>query len=747
MQRREPAGWGNPPQDNQGMQGQDNGGWPAPRNLSTGYVAPIGHRDGPSSSTAYSAPAQQQSSGRQIADNAPPDGGRGWFGEGRQSSRFSDPIQDHYSAAAAKLQPTNQSTSAGSGWQTISSDEHEARSAVSRKSSRYDPKPAQDQTQSHNEPVPPLPDLPIARPASQQVSQPAIPRPQSRQQYRAIQEDSQNAYQQPAAATQSQSQPQPSSGASNPDHSEPPQQVAASGWTTIGPAVSNGSMQPDRASSQFHAQSNAEPGRVLQSSPISATRDRIDSVPAGATVRHGLPGSSRPEPDEVWVLKDYNAMRNNMWSPTLRSPRVPSHNAEQVSSSTQSESVLVSLDDYKQSSSARAEANGAADHGSRDGAPLVPNHGTEGKENSDQSFMSVAGESIRPSESASNVGGSVASDDDNRTMRSPSRSMHPQEAPRNGKFRAFCSHNSDSDDRTGSSSPKSTFEDNPNAMTTGWDPTPAKPAMPPQQSAASQPNESANRKQEVSHSFSRELPHQQQEAKREQKQPYDNGWQSTGHQSQSGWNTAAAQAPLPAPAPTPRQSSSASYAAVNELERAATPRAARSTVSAMSRHYDAHPHSHAQPAAERSATPGISIKGASKFHAESVDLKDQVRLVSALSSEQQLTHFTQLAQAQEKIAKYERRLAMSQEELESQRIQALMAENRRLKERIAIMEAERSAVKSALVPALKILSTSGAPRQPSSSLTANGMQNQDAEVAALPRIKQETPPSAVNGWN
>lgn len=113
---------------------------------------------------------------------------------------------------------------------------------------------------------------------------------------------------------------------------------------------------------------------------------------------------------------------------------------------------------------------------------------------------------------------------------------------------------------------------------------------------------------------------------------------------------------------------------------------------------------------------------------------------------------TQLAQAQSKIANLERRVGLSQQEAESELVEMLSVENRRLKERIAVLEAERMAVKSALVPALKILSSA-----PSSSSTvvkkaalapsANGaapLQNGHRATPPI-RVKQETSPVA-DGW-
>lgn len=318
-------------------------------------------------------------------------------------------------------------------------------------------------------------------------------------------------------------------------------------------------------------------------------------------------------------------MRNNMWSPTLRSPRV--NREENTSEPSGNRSILVSLDDYKESSESRAAADGVADQGARDAAPIVHAHHEHRQENLDQSTMSVAGESIRPSESASNVGGSVASDDDNRTMRSPSRSMHGPSS-RSGKFRTFSSQNSNAGDGTGSSSPISNFDDNPNATTTGWDPIPAKPLANP--SVGAQPHPVQTAQQSSQADITRELPpHQQQpEARREPEQQYSNGWQPANSGNQHGWNSTPAQPPLPAP--TPRQSSSASYAAVNDLERAATPRAARSTVSTHSRVSNVHPHQQQSVPSERAATLSISIKGASKYHAESNDLKEQVSSVSGM---------------------------------------------------------------------------------------------------------------------
>lgn len=100
-----------------------------------------------------------------------------------------------------------------------------------------------------------------------------------------------------------------------------------------------------------------------------------------------------------------------------------------------------------------------------------------------------------------------------------------------------------------------------------------------------------------------------------------------------------------------------------------------------------------------------------------------------------------------KITNLERRVNLSQEEAENERVLMLLAENKRLKERIATLESERSAVKAALVPALKILSTpSPAVKRSSSAVSTNGHGLQNGRSATPVKIKQETPPLG-NGWN
>lgn len=604
MPRREPAGWGYPPISGQqpSGQGQDRG-WPEAGPQSSAYGAPFEQRGNPSSSSGYSAPVQRQSSNEPIADYGPPDGGRGWVSEGRQSSRFSTPVEDRYSIDAQKLQTASNSSSsnAGSGWQTISSAEHEARSAVSRKSSRFQPKALP----SHSE-VPPLPDLPVAR-KPVESSQPSP----------------QNIY----SISGQQGHPVPQTEVTAVSRSQPalsdwqPQAATALSSQQLSPPVhaQQSSVSPHLEAPRQQKQSQAEAARVVEHTVRSVSHAR----------------SAGPPIDEVWVLKDHNAVQNNQWSPTLRSPRVPSGRKSSVHESAGQPwlSSLDSLEDYKQPSELRSQANSVADRGDGDRAQVIAvDGGDNGTE--DQTTMSLAAESVRPSESASNMGpSSLATDDvddnDRSTMRSPSRNMHGPPAYRKSKFRAFddSNNNSERGSMIGESSPiGSNFDDNPNAMTTGWDPIPPEPLA-----SAKPPKASETRTSPIVGSQLAASP-RQAEAKPEAEQHNANGWQAASSISQSGWLHRAAQVPLPAP--TPRHNSS--HGTVNELERAATPRAAPSTISSASRALNFQPSQNYDqgrydPRTEAVVTASVapaaqqmSIKGASKFHSESLDFKDQV---------------------------------------------------------------------------------------------------------------------------
>ena len=84
------------------------------------------------------------------------------------------------------------------------------------------------------------------------------------------------------------------------------------------------------------------------------------------------------------------------------------------------------------------------------------------------------------------------------------------------------------------------------------------------------------------------------------------------NRSTPGWNASTNAVPLPAP--TPRRWDTMAGGAIDDLERAATPRADRSTNTQASQHVP------------DGAGRSISIMGASKYHAEGLQMKEEVSL-------------------------------------------------------------------------------------------------------------------------
>ena len=292
---------------------------------------------------------------------------------------------------------------------------------------------------------------------------------------------------------------------------------------------------------------------------------------------------------EAWILPNADAIKNNNWTSTTRRSRVSKE--EQMPAYTHS-----------------------------------PLYGREEASSSTLNTSWYDDNSIRPSESASNVG--IADDSMASPTGSQSRGRSEVGAQSGGQNafgrRPMPKFESEKDSDLGSDDSSGSLNDNPNVRAGGWQRSPA--VLPPQESRmarqlSGESNARAQQRTSAGHpGHQSQHSHHGQESRNSNR---DNGW-SMPQAHTSGWIQTSAQndhesRPAPLTAPTPRRWDSASQQLVGDLERAATPRAP----------YSAHfgpGHGRSVSTATRAPGSTMSIRGASKYHAETVMLREEVSL-------------------------------------------------------------------------------------------------------------------------
>lgn len=282
---------------------------------------------------------------------------------------------------------------------------------------------------------------------------------------------------------------------------------------------------------------------------------------------------------EAWVLPNVDAIKTNNWTSTTRRSRVSKE--EQIPAYT--------------------HASGVEELSSASGP------------------LGYDDNSIRPSESASNVG--IA----NNSMPSPTGShsrrievghgRSNQTLPRYKTMRKF---ESEKDSDIGSDDSSGSLNDNPNVRAGGWQRS--QPIQEPRMARQTSQQMSGWTQQRTSAGHPGASEHQQQ-----LRENSSNNWSMPQAQT-SGWyqqppNGESRQTPLTAP--TPRRWDSASQQLVGDLERAATPRAA---------HVQQVGTGHGRSVSNVSRAPAstLSIRGASKYHAETVMLREEVSRSSSV---------------------------------------------------------------------------------------------------------------------
>lgn len=282
---------------------------------------------------------------------------------------------------------------------------------------------------------------------------------------------------------------------------------------------------------------------------------------------------------EAWILPNVDAIKTNNWTSTTRRSRVSRE--EQIPAYT--------------------HASGVEELSSASGS------------------LGYDDDSIRPSESASNVG--IAND----SMPSPTGSHtrgievgHGQSNQNLPRYKTMRKFDSEKDSDIGSDGSSGSLNDNPNVRAGGWQRT--QPTHGPRMARQTSHQTSGWTQQMISAGHP-DAPHDHHQPR----EISSNNWSAPQAQT-SRWyqqpsNGENRQTPLTAP--TPRRWDSASQQLVGDLERAATPRAAHAQQMGIG-------HGRSVSNVSRAPASTLSIRGASKYHAETVMLREEVSRPSSV---------------------------------------------------------------------------------------------------------------------
>lgn len=419
---------------------------------------------------------------------------------------------------------------------------------------------------------------------------------------------------------------------------------------------------------------------------------------------------------EAWVLPSVDAVKNNNWTSTTRRSRVS--RVEQTPTYIRASSPGRKESDFITSD---GRGHGYSASGSRFG-------------NDDNS--------IRPSESASNVG--VADETSyGRSDRQPvSQDRNSQAHPRFKPMRQF---QGEKDTDIGSNASSGSLNDNPNAMAGGWQ----------RSTAAHVVHETMDRQPafEMSKSpgYNSHASQHHQPQLHNLRQGEPPGLQ--GRYAQQYANGESRRTPITAP--MPRRWDSSSQKLVGDLERAATPRMAQGVSAGTG---------HGRSTSTTSGAKGsMSIRGASKYHAESLMLREEVSRCTSrpIIVITKLTHASlQLDKIRSQVAKYETVLssldsAEDRHDAELEReVQTLKQENHDLRSRVGQLEAERDEMRNALQPVLRVLGLIAGKTQKNGGHAdhlgdyINGHAStslQDLTMISKGDVSRQTQPRAV-GW-
>lgn len=278
----------------------------------------------------------------------------------------------------------------------------------------------------------------------------------------------------------------------------------------------------------------ATPRHHAQQPPPLARDDKMTREESASTSAGG----------EAWILSDLNAVKNNDWTSTTRRSRVSKE--EQIPT-------------YGRISPYAAVTAGVEDFGDN---------------------------SIRPSESASNVGGY-----------NDSSSSHPAtQREKQTARRPMRQFQGEKDSDLGSNGSSGSLNDNPNARAGGWQRSPTS-RDPLEQTLRQSDQQYQGGPQESNYT----VPSQAQTS----------GWIQQPSYNDSKQNSISA--------PQPRRWDSGSQQLVGDLERAATPRGGYAAPAAS-----VQGRSGSTVGAGRGPGSTISIRGASRYHAESLMLREEV---------------------------------------------------------------------------------------------------------------------------
>lgn len=381
------------------------------------------------------------------------------------------------------------------------------------------------------------------------------------------------------------------------------------------------------------------------------------------------PNGSTSGNNEVWVLPNADAIKNNNWTPTTRRSRISRENKGPTY--------------IPASSFGYVEVDDSSDN----------------RYNDASTRSGYDDNSIRPSESVSNVG--VRDDTTYRTR----HTQHGQDMSNQPRYKPMRQFQGEKDSDIGSNGSSGSLNDNPNVRAGGWQRSPLGPVD------ALDSTLPASKAQPTS--WQNQAVQQPQQSMRNARQHESSGPASIRSQQQLAHQSESRHTPITAP--MPRRWDSASQQLVGDLERAATPRG----ISAAA----ASGHGRSVSTATGTRSGSMSIRGASKYHAESLMLREEVclslfqalsiLLICQPSKPIMILMPMQLDKIRAQVSKYESVLSSMDEAVESdgselvQELNHLRQENQDLRTRVEQLEFERREIYNTLLPVMRRLEPTG----------------------------------------